>query len=105
MSGSPRIPNRIAPRTARPIRRDLYGPYLDHGLRAAWGEMNRDDAWLKSMADGFKAAGFNYIWGVGWPERFVSNQYNADQRAKLRHAWETFAGQLDGSTGGLDDRT
>ena len=49
------------------------------------------------MADGFKAAGFNYIWGVGWPEQFVSKQYSSEQRAKLLHAWETFAGQLDGS--------
>jgi hypothetical protein len=80
-----------------PIRRDLYGPYLDHGLRAAWGEMDRDDAWLKTLADGFKSAGFNYIWGVGWPERFVSKQYTSEQRDQLRRSWETFASELDGS--------
>ncbi|MHC5543074.1 hypothetical protein ACYOEI_33040, partial [Singulisphaera rosea] len=79
------------------IRRDVFGPYLDHGLRAAWGEMDRDDAWLKDLADGFKSAGFNYIWGMGWPERFVSSQYNVEQRAKLRRSWETFARELDGS--------
>jgi len=79
------------------IRRDLYGPFLDHGLRAAWGAMDRDELWLKSLTDGFKAAGFNYIWAVGSPERFVSRQYTADQRAKLQHSWETFASQLDGS--------
>ena len=53
------------------IRRDLYGPYLEHGLRAAWGDTDRDDQWLKRLAEGFKRAGLNYIWGVGWPERFV----------------------------------
>jgi len=82
------------------IRRDLYGPYLEHGLRAAWGDIERDDAWLKTMADGFKAAGFNYIWGVGWPERFVSREYGAPQRERLRRSWETFSRELDGSAVG-----
>ncbi|MBI3666336.1 MAG: hypothetical protein HY236_08950 [Acidobacteria bacterium] len=82
------------------IRRDLYGQYLDHGLRAAWGDTNRDDDWLKRLAAGFKKAGLNYIWGVGWPDRFVSSKYSAEQRAALRHAWETFAKELDGSSVG-----
>ncbi len=82
------------------IRRDLYGPYLDHGMRAAWGDMIHDDAWLKTAADGFKGAGLNYIWAVGSPEQFVLDKYTAEQRDKLRHAWETFAGLLDGSAVG-----
>lgn len=79
------------------VRRDLYGDYLDHGIRAGWGEMERDDAWINQMAERFKKAGFNYVWGTGWPERFASNEYTPVQRAKLRHAWETFATALDGS--------
>ncbi len=82
------------------IRRDLYGPYLEHGLRAAWGDIDRDGTSLKTLASGFKAAGFNYIWGVGWPERFVSNQYTEPQRDRLRRSWETFACELDGSAVG-----
>ncbi len=68
------------------IRRDVFGPYLDHGVRAAWGDVDHDDAWLRRLADGFKGAGLNYVWGVGWP-----------RRGRMRHAWETFAGLLDGS--------
>ena len=79
------------------IRRDVYGSYLDHGIRAAWGDMNHDDAWLKQAADGFKSAGMNYIWAVGSPEQFVMDKYTTAQRDTLRHAWETFAGLLDGS--------
>jgi hypothetical protein len=92
-------PNRDAYRDAyrSTIRRDLYGPYLEHGLRAAWGDVDRDDAWLKTMAEGFKSAGFNYIWGVGWPERFVSSKYTIAERERLRRSWEAFARELDGS--------
>jgi hypothetical protein len=65
------------------IRRDVFGPYLDHGMRAAWGSVDLDDARLTRLAAGFKDAGLNYIWGVGWP--------------KVGHSWETFAKALDGS--------
>ncbi len=82
------------------VRRDLYAPYLDHGLRAAWGTVDQDDPWLAKMADGFKRSGLNYIWGVGWPDRLVSGQSTSEQRAKLRHSWETFASLLDGSNVG-----
>jgi hypothetical protein len=79
------------------IRRDLYGEYLDHGLRAGWGNVERDDGWIKSMCQGFKQSGFNYLWGVGWPERFVSPRYKEPARANLKRAWETMARELDGS--------
>jgi len=79
------------------VRRDLYDPYLAHGLRAAWGEVDRDDDWLGRLAAGFKSSGLNYIWGVGWPERLVSNQFSKEKRDALLHSWETFAGLLDGS--------
>jgi hypothetical protein len=79
------------------VRRDLYGQYLERGLRAAWGDVERDDVWLRRLADEFKAAGLNYVWGVGWPERLVSKQVPAEKRKALMHSWETFAGLLDGS--------
>ena len=94
----PASPDRTKYRAS--VRRDLYAPYLDHGLRAAWGSVDKDDAWLKTFADGVRSSGLNYIWGVGWPERFVSSQYTAAQRAELRHSWETLAGWLDGSEAG-----
>jgi hypothetical protein len=82
------------------IRHDLFAPYLDHGMRAAWGSVDLDDDRLIRLAGGFKDAGLNYIWGVGWPERFVSKEYTPAQRAELRHSWETFAKLLDGSPTG-----
>jgi hypothetical protein len=82
------------------IRRDLYGQYLDHGVRAAWGDMNHDDGWLKQMTDGFKSSGLNYIWAVGYPEQFIVDKFSAAQRASLRHQWETFAGLLEGTSVG-----
>jgi len=91
---------RPAPHPARnlaAVRRDVYGQYLDHGIRAAWGDVDHSDDWLRRLAQGFQASGLNYIWGVGWPERFVSTQYGEPERKRLRHAWETFAGLLDGS--------
>lgn len=91
----PPLPRRM-PKPAT-IRRDVFGPYLDHGIRSAWGDMDRDDAWLRRLANGFKSAGLNYIWGVGWPERFASPKYTEAERTRLRHRWETFAGLLDGS--------
>ena len=92
-----RIPRPIAGPTARRSGATCTGPISTAASGPPGGTSDRDDAWLKRAADGFKSAGFNSVWGVGWPERFVSKEYTAEQRETLRHAWETFARELDGS--------